>query len=365
MVENLKVVKNNNSLLGFEYLRAICCVAVVIWHTDALRIFAVNDTLKQLITLYYYNVGLLAVPIFLQISLYLFYEKRNRDSGYFNKKRLPRLLILYGFWVPIAIAGKVFLGEIELIKIGSSLTYFIWVVITGGDTLFYFLFSLLFLSFLADKKIQIKERLQLKEKTWIKVEYISLILSCILLVILSIAAIISQRTFFVAYNNPLNFLPYVFSAYLIWDRGQKTQGNEIGENIRAIAAVILGILFFAILEWQFLHHPEIFLTDELPQYARTSLVLASSLITYLFVFLKLKPIPLIKFLSFCSLGIYCIHKFLPNFIGLAASKLTFLLGYDLTANIPMMSFLRFWSLLLGSIILTLVMKRIKFLKKVV
>ncbi|MBE9116909.1 acyltransferase [Lusitaniella coriacea LEGE 07157] len=358
-------MRKNNSLLGFEYLRAICCVAVVIWHTDALRIFAINDFFKQLLLFYYYNIGLLAVPIFLQISLYLFYEKRDKDPNYFNKKRLPRLLILYGFWVPIAIAGKVFLGEIELVKIGSSLTYLIWVLITGGDTLFYFLFSLLFLSFLADKKIAIKERLQLKEKTWIKTEYIFLILSSLLLIALSIAAIISQRTFFVAYNNPLNFLPYIFSSYLIWNRVQKTQGNEIGENIRAIAVAILAILFFAILEWRFFHHPEIFLTDELPQYARISLVLGSSLITYLFIFLKLKPISLIKFLSFCSLGIYCIHKFLPNFIGLVASKLTLLFDYNLTANIPMMSFLRFWSLLLGSIILTLVMKRIKFLKKVV
>lgn len=362
----------NQSIAGLDYLRAICCIMVVIGHTDALRIFEFNNViLHQFLDFYYQNIGLLAVPIFLQISLYLFYRKQNKEPNYFYKKRFYKLLALYAFWVPIAILGKIYLGELEPIRMLTEPSYFLWVISTGGDTLFYFLFSLIFLSFLADLKMRLKAYWHPSEKTWRFFEYSGLFLTCLLLIVKSAIGVALKSYPWVAYNNPLNFLPYIFSGYLIW---QKTSDPKSIENYRwqedaiAIAAILGAIAFFILIEWRFFNlsdYPQVFLGDRVPQYARVSSVLSSSLITYLFIRLNPKPISSVALLSFCSLGIYCIHKFLPNFLGLTLSQIAAQFGYNLATDIAMMSFLRFWSLLLGSIVLTLVLKRVKFLKQVV
>ncbi|MBD2578280.1 acyltransferase [Oscillatoria sp. FACHB-1406] len=362
----------NQSIGGFEYLRAICCLLVVIRHTDALRIFEFNNIfLGQIIDFFYQNISLLAVPIFFQISLYLFYEKQREKPNYFYQKRFYKLLSIYAFWVPIAVLGKIYLGEIESSRMLTEPLYLMWVIMTGGDTLFYFLFSLIFLSFLADLKMRVKSYWQPSERIWIGVEYSLFFLTCLLLIVQSTIGVTLKSYPWVAHNNPLNFLPYIFSAYLIWQKNKDTKNdqNYRWQNETLAIAVILGVIIFSIvLEGRFFNlsdAPQVFLYDRLPQYARVSCVLSSSLITYLFIRYNPKPNAFVVLLSFCSLGIYCIHKFLPNFIGIALHQIVVKFDYDLSSDIAMMSFLRFWSLFLGSLILTLALKRVKFFKQLV
>lgn len=65
---------NSEKIYGFDYLRAICCMLVVATHADIRSLLLSYKSLYNFIG---YNIFDLAVPIFFQISLVLFFLKNN------------------------------------------------------------------------------------------------------------------------------------------------------------------------------------------------------------------------------------------------------------------------------------------------
>lgn len=102
--------KAKENIYGFDWLRAICCVMVVLWHSSALDLLNNNPSLIIIKNIINFNILLLAVPIFIQISLILFLKKRKVKAKYFLESRIPRLLSLYTFWFIVRITFDQLVG---------------------------------------------------------------------------------------------------------------------------------------------------------------------------------------------------------------------------------------------------------------
>lgn len=100
---------------GIDILKALCIVLVVIWHCQPVTPSMLPDNYaaallgKQVLEFFYRNISLLAVPSFILISLYLFVGKLSETEDYW-KKRLPRLIQVYVFWVGIQFILYLLLG---------------------------------------------------------------------------------------------------------------------------------------------------------------------------------------------------------------------------------------------------------------
>lgn len=363
---NLSTQKN---IIGFDYLRAMGCLMVIINHSDGLRVFAINETISKILLFYYTSINLIAVPIFFQVSLYLFYVKRDKIKNYFVEKRLSKILILYSFWTCLFMLAKIAVGDFDFYDRFGTFPNILGTIITGAKGLFYFFFSLLVITFLADISIKIKEKFTINLKRWLFYEYLGFILSCIYLIVVSSISLFNYQYIWTAYDNPLNFIPYIFSSYLIFQRvsylSQQTSYNRKREINRIIIPLAIAFIVFSILEWKYFYRPDIFIDGIMPLYARLSLVFGSIGLVYLFILLPLKPIPIVSLLSSCSLGIYCFHKFLPNFFGIGLNAIAVsLFNYNLSENVALMSSILFVNWLFFSIALTLLLRKVKFFKPI-
>ena len=126
---------------GFDILRAIFSIAIVAYKTNFFYVpeILVSNDLTYALSAYVFSgmVGALAVPVFLQISLFLFYYKSEKTGfSYFIRKRLPRLILLYLFWVGlITIFDIFFVGGLEAVKgAASSLKAFLEFIVSGNST---------------------------------------------------------------------------------------------------------------------------------------------------------------------------------------------------------------------------------------
>ena len=70
--------QNIQKIYGFDYLRAIFSLVVVIWHVFQPWTIQPQNFLTFVVMVISYDFLLLAVPVFLQISLFLFYVNRKR-----------------------------------------------------------------------------------------------------------------------------------------------------------------------------------------------------------------------------------------------------------------------------------------------
>ena len=114
-------------------------------------------------------------------------------------------------------------------------------------------------------------------------------------------------------------------------------------------------LFLIVFEW--VVFANISFSSKLFNYSRLSLVLSSWLIIYLILLSARKPSVIVRFLSGCSLGIYGFHTFF-----LDSTKFL----DNLSQVIPGLgTATEFLLALIGSIVLTLLSRKIKYLKSFV
>jgi len=354
---------------GFDFLRAIFSVAIVALKTN---LFLVAEILISGSFAYALmaKVAYLAVPVFLQISLFLFYLKSHK-FGFFSylQKRLPRLISLYLFWVIAkVIFDLIVFKQTEQIQSAiASPKRLIEFIISGAHSPFFFFFSLIFLTTLAAAFSVVFKKFQ-QGSTKLAVKYCLLLASCFLVFALSMTEItvnhlsnspptwvrsISSLAFWD--YNPLCFLPYLFTTAIAaqdFNEGRLRKGT-LPFNFRIYTLLFLSI-FFAVLEWHFF--------EKLLHYSRLSLVFGSWLLLNLSLSNTRKPPTLIKFLSSCSLGIYGFHVFTDYF--LSAENNAFL--RDTFKTFPGVEVVvGFVLVLTSSIILTLIFKRVKVLKNYV
>ncbi|WP_421654657.1 acyltransferase [Leptothermofonsia sp. ETS-13] len=335
---------------GFDFLRAIFAAMVVMLHANLFVVLTGKLGLKPVADVLNANIGYLAVPVFFQIALFLFFLRSEQEGRtYFVKKRLPRLVALYLFWsIAKLIFDFVLAGKVPKVEYGLSSTgNFVSFIISGGYSPFYFFFSLIFLTAVAEILTPIFN--QLKEKLLKRILYYLLLVSCILVISFPIIdSVISQdREVLTQIQNPLSFLPYVFTAAIAV---QDFKGGKLRKprGILKLKLWILLILFltFTVLEWYFF--------ERFPQYSRLSLIFGSWLLLYLALLSNQKPPRIITFLAGCSLGIYGLHTFFTDHTYFLESLSEFIPGAGPLA--------RFLVALLGSFVLTLAFKRIRILR---
>nr|MDA8174543.1 acyltransferase family protein [Nitrospiraceae bacterium] len=88
-----------------DLLKAVAITFVLIWHLKPVDVTAIpapatvfNGILEQIpivLGIFYYQVTLIGVPLFIIVSLYLFYGKIGADN-YF-RKRMIRILQIFAF----------------------------------------------------------------------------------------------------------------------------------------------------------------------------------------------------------------------------------------------------------------------------
>jgi hypothetical protein len=351
----MDITKKQNRFEGFDFLRAFFSVVVVALHSNLFSLLGGKVRLGFVSDILSLNIGYLAVPVFLQISLFLFYLKRDKaGSEYFPRNRLPKLVCLYLFWVLLkTIVGFILTGEFREIKSGlASFQGFFEFVIGGGNTIFYFFFSLLFTTFIAELLSSLLSRVKnISAKA--KINYNLLFGSCLLVFSFPLIDVaINHREVLTKIINSLNFLPYVFTTAIVV---QEFKEGKL-ENMTPLLRLKLWKLFafcllFTMFEWIFLNN--ISFSVKLFHYSRISLVLFSWLLLYIALLSVQKPSMVVTIVSGFSLGIYGFHTFLLDGTKFLNGLSMFIPGLGTVTA--------FIVALLGSITLTFFSKKIKYL----
>lgn len=355
---------------GFDYLRAIFSIAIVADHTG-LFLLATFLGISALTDVLYANFSYVAVPVFFQISLFLFYLKNEKlGLQYFIQKRLSKLVSLYLFWVFVKVLCDLFINnENWVIKVAtSSVRGLLEMIVSGGNSPFYFFFSLLFITILAKIFILLSSKFKgLLGKT--QINYFLLFISCILIFSFSIIGLITtndpsdkQMTFLSVFSsiaqwnyNPLNFLPYIFTAAIVVQELKEGKLRSITPQFRFKLYILAALfLIFTLLEWYGLKN--------LLQYSRLSLVFSSWLLLYLALLSTRKPAAIITFISNCSLGLYAFHLLFTHVL---FSDSKSILGTLAQISPGLEILIEFFIALAGSIVLTLVFQKTKWVKNFV
>lgn len=302
-------IKNTNKIHGLDYLKCISIILVVIWHVfEPWRLKEYNSW-TYITDILSYNFILLAVPIFFQISLLLFYLKRSDEENYL-KRRLPKLFKIYIFWFFIYVICKIVESRFNY-SFPQDIISLLGFIASAGGSLFYFLFSLIIITILA-------------EFCWIFINktshqiliYSSLfIISCLFILLVTLNSVSLDKNFssILIYWSPVNFIPYIFSGFLLFKALLiSKQRNMLNNGNLLLIALLIISLLFAALEWRNLYNSSnsspwgIF---HLPVYSRLSLVFGSGALVFGCLIYKPRQLLTIKLISDYSLGIYCIHLF--------------------------------------------------------
>ncbi|MBD2202763.1 acyltransferase family protein [Calothrix sp. FACHB-1219] len=315
---------NLEKIHAFDYLRAISCLFVIALHSNISCIF---DQYQRIHSLLIFNLFDLAVPLFFQISLILFFLKREKQPDYFYKKSLLKLFKLYIFWglfsqlfsLTLDFHKKYFISIKDVINSQISIHNLLVFILTDGNSAsFYFFFSLFFLTALAELFVSYLESNQKDNQINSEViSYVFLIFSCTIVFVLPLIQISLGEEFsgLTVVFNPLNFIPYIFSSFLISKSlSQKPIDSNYNLNNPQIWSLITLYFSFLFIEWQYFNQPIIWgwgvaNKEGLPIYSRVSLVLCSWLITLISFKITSSPPWIIKLISDFSLGIYCLHIF--------------------------------------------------------
>lgn len=335
---------------GFDYLRAALCIFVVAWHNvifGAPTFFheATIDRLSPKVQdIIYFNLLLLAVPTFFQLSLFLFLRLRKARGARYFVNRIIRFSSLLIFWSAMVILYRYILGW-NLAGYFSDLTQIVLTIITGGRSIFYYFFSLLFITAVAEIFFIFLSKTTRHKNSII---WISFALSLIILMVAP--HIFARLEIRFDYWNPFNFIPYAFSVFLL-------DNFFTRENRTTITmALFLIYILFSVCDWIFIKH---YIWNNywgyiVPPYARLSVVFGAMFMLLAFLPVSHPPAKIISVLSEYSLGIYCFHKFIP------AEDLCKLFAFSVPPGL-----VSFLVQLGGAIILTAICKKIIWLRKFV
>lgn len=363
--------KNIQKFEGFDFLRAIFAIAIVADHAGLFSIATLGKSTSPTDILYA-NFSYIAVPVFFQISLFLFYFKaKTAELKKFFHKRIIKLISLYLFWVFIFTLSKtLFTKGLNGITDFATLSFrsIIEFIISGGNSPFYFFFSLILITTLATLVLFFYKKIT-NDFLKLAISYCLLFLSCLLILSFSVtdllldfingqeSSIMKAISNIARWNyNPLNFLPYLFTASITvqefyHDGNPQKTFPHLSKKLWCLFGLFL---IFTLLEW--------FLLKNLVHYSRLSLVFGSWLLLYLALISKQKPNYAICFVSNLSLGIYAIHLFLTHIFWIESPNFTNA-AFDVFSRLYVIA--RFLIVLGSSIAITYLLKKSRFLNKFV
>jgi Acyltransferase family len=374
--------KINSRFEGFDFLRAIFSISIIAYKTKLfyLPTLLVSNRFTHFLSDYLLSgiVGAIAVPVFLQISLFIFDIKSSKvGSRYFLKNRLPRLISLYLFWVSLITAYDIIFIDKNLVaeENFSSLKKMILFVVSGHSTPYFFFFSLIVVTICSEILMFSFKKINQAQK--FRLSYFLLIVSCAWVFacstldpIISYLGLKSSALDLINNllkwdYNPLNFLPYVFAAAITsqeYSSGKIKTFNKF-INQKLICLFGLAVIFF-VLEWILTSNNLLIQVDQAPldHYMRLSLLFGSWFLLYLSLLFKRKAPDIIKAISSLSLGIYGFHVFFIFKKPLSFDQFTAL--NNIFKIFPALQILTAFGItFLGSIALALFFGKIKITKK--
>jgi surface polysaccharide O-acyltransferase-like enzyme len=324
LITNKSISFPREKIEGFDYLRTVFCLVVVFVHLfpSGPGEHGSNHG-ENLTNALQYNFASLAVPVFLQISLFLFYKNRmSKGSDYLTKSRLPSLLKPYLLWtLAYAFINNTF-SSFDL----ASPKYILLFLITGGYSIFYFFFSLLILTACAEMIIRLLHVKAFLTENSIGLYYLLFIISSVLTLVFQI----SPYKGFTEIWNTFNFMPYVFSSFIILHDFRQAPERPGLSKVK-LSLLATAYLVFACAEWKYLPGLSSAGLWEglLPPYTRLSLVFGAWTLTYAALLYAPQTSPIVRKISSCSLGIYCLHPFLTPIIESLVNQIWSLPGEEL------------------------------------
>jgi|WetSurMetagenome_2_1015567.scaffolds.fasta_scaffold149201_2 hypothetical protein len=287
-------------IYGIFWLRAFFSICVVEWHTLAVGkslIFSKIDYKShqyELSDFLNFQVFLLAVPIFLAISCYLF-ATRKPDAKYFWT-RAKHLILLSFFW-------SVFLNiwTDGIFKFITSIPLSPWALMEfiarAGNTPYYFFLCLMVLLGLC----LLASRLN---------NYTLWLLTIFSILLVALMPMISTFSGFIklsAWWHPLPFLPYPFASTLLFRYSRELHHWRFPVAALSLGAAIISGFF----EWKYYVDAIYFSIQPyaLPAYMRPSVFFACYSLLVLFLGPWSNCPAFIRFLSDYSLTLYCLHLF--------------------------------------------------------
>ncbi len=303
-------------------MRAIFCFGIVIWHSTAFNF--ITEPVLNYFFVYYY--ALLGVPIFFQISLFLYSQKiiqfGNSKSYFF--KRIKHLTFIYFFWLLI---NWFLLGNIaEIGTNAKTIAYFL----LGNGTQLYYLCSLVILTTVS-LGVLFFYRFGAKISRQIySITVIGLFIFSLYLMIIGFWIFSTQLNFPLGYANPFNFFPYVFSSIIlaISCKNPSADGRVESRRLNGVLLIIFlsSTIAFGILEglayeqnWSL--NGFTYLEHVYYSYARTSLVFLTMSLILITVKIKRKPPKVVSIISDLSLGIYVTHEIVLYFVNKVINSL--------------------------------------------
>ena len=302
---NESVTKNGpraveNRIPGIDLLKVLMSLCVILVHLGFIApspIFSEEPfedhtiNWSDLVNLY---LLLLAVPLFLTMSLYLFLQKTKNLQP--TMRRIGRMFFLAIFWSTLL---KVFeYRGWEIIEwFPKSPFWTLAFLVSAGHTIYYFFTSLAFLTFIA----------YLFQGKSLAVNAIGLFITTLGVAAIPILAKITSQPILLTYWNPIQFLPFVFAAAILKHILDKSdcRFSLIAAGIFLCVAVAL-----AFLDWTvYLNRSN---DPAIPAYCRPSLVFLSMTVFLLAVEYFRCPSQILSFLSSRTLSIYCLHPFFLN-----------------------------------------------------
>ena len=293
--------KTTQFIHGFDWVRALMSVAVVMWH---IRTFGKSLLLTEkfarfqlnVIDLFNFNVVLVAVPVFLLVSCYLLV--RNESDGTRLRQRVWRLILLVSFWTVLISLWKGGYGELRKMSPGSPLDLLVILLSANGEY-YYFFVSLMLLLLVTFGAMRLPT-------LW---NWIGFALTTALVFVLPQIVIANGQILLVTYWNPLNFLPYPFAAVLIHRNQERLLANA--RNLMMFLLSMLALcIAFAAYEWT--HYVQgVFFAEgvAIPVYTRASLIVLAAAVVALALWPWKEAPRVIRFMSASSLPLFLLHGF--------------------------------------------------------
>jgi hypothetical protein len=275
-------------------------ILVVAWHIHLFGVSLIFSEAEYLIHEFClsdfinFHILLLAVPVFIFMSLFLFSRKAQSLSTLFSK--LKKLLILCVFWVLAIKIWESGSGGLRSLT-PTSINSFLSLILTGGGTIYYFFVSLILCLFFTYFILKLSVQKQI----------IGLLISLICLFVFPQISIAKGFYELSAYWNPLNFLPYCFGAVLLANNIEL-----IVKYFKILSISLILFIIFSYLEWSYCVN-SIFFPGQgyaIPAYTRVSLFFGA--LSFMIIALRFKKStpPIINFMSRYSLPLFILHPFI-------------------------------------------------------
>lgn len=289
-----------------DLIKAISILLVLILHLRPIRIVVgemPNNYIKIIdfiLDQIYLNSTLIAVPLFILTSLFLFFQKLQLSGFKYLRKRCIRLLEIFIFW---SVFHFFIYYSIKLFQSVRSSTPFSWYipklrlykVIAGvdpplpivGDSVFYFIFVLILLTIVSYLLLYNKKD---KFKSQINVGIIT--------VSILYFEILNFTGRYIAFWRPDNFIIYIPLAYFLVSKGEKVYSKYTKKLY--IFSLIFGLQDICLRA----------INKDVGLYARVSIVCGTLAVFSSLITLKSWQIKKsVQFLSKFSLGIFAVHKY--------------------------------------------------------